>query len=74
VIVSVSAISAVVGLVVARLRIFANWLGRNAILAVDPSRKVLKFAAFAAEGEPGRLRAFAPAKDAQAGGHRLILL
>src|SRR5687767_1819605 len=50
----------------ARLRVLRNRLGRHAVAAVDPPRKILEFAALAAEGNPGGHCGLAPAKHAYA--------
>jgi hypothetical protein len=69
----VSAISAVVGLVVARLRVLPHRLGGHAIPAVHPPRKILKLAAFAAEGNPGCLGGLAAAEHADASRHEITI-
>ena len=61
-------VSAVVGLVVVRLRVLRELARPARDTAVDPPRKILKLAALAAEGKPGRLRGLAPAEHADAGG------
>jgi hypothetical protein len=53
----------------ARLRVLGYRLGRDAIVTVDPPRKILKLAAFAAEGYPGRFCTLAAAEDTNASGH-----
>ena len=66
---------AVVDLVVVAVsEVLRNRLGRHAIATVDPPRKILKLAALAAEGNPGRLGGLAPAEHADASRHGLILL
>jgi hypothetical protein len=58
---------AVVGLVVARVRVLLYRFARHAVPAVDPPGKILKLAALAAEGNPGCLGELAPAKQTRVG-------
>jgi len=51
------------------LRILRHRIGRHAIAAVDPPGKILKFAALAAEGNPGCLCGLATAKHTHASRH-----
>jgi hypothetical protein len=53
-------------IVLVRFRVLPNWLGRHAIVAVDPPGKVLKLTALAAERFPGRLSRLATTKGAHA--------
>jgi hypothetical protein len=48
-------------------------LGRDTVTAVDPPGKIVKFAALAAEGNPGLCGRLATAKDTHASGHNRTL-
>jgi hypothetical protein len=51
------------------LRVFLNGLGRHAVAAVDPTSKILKLAALAAEGNPGCECWLTAANDTHASRH-----
>jgi hypothetical protein len=52
-----------------RVSVLLNRLGRHTIATVDPLGKILKFAALAAEGDPGRFGWLATAIDTHANRH-----
>jgi len=57
----------------ARFRVLRHRFSRHAVATVDPPRKILKLAAFAAEGNPGCLRRLAAAKNTDASRHDITI-